>query len=72
MDPRTRLPSARLHRVDGQKPVPAVADQWARIATPVRSAALQVLSIGVAFAPLVAVVALAIGLLWSAGMSGSP
>ena len=67
-----KIPNARLHRVDGHRPAQAVGARWTQLVEPVRSSAVQGFRVVIAFSPLFAVVAFAIILLWTAGMSGSP
>ncbi|MBT8491995.1 MAG: hypothetical protein KJO07_02950 [Deltaproteobacteria bacterium] len=65
------LPSARIVREDGIKPASSWDGDQLR-ATRIWRGASYLLGMAGAFAPLVAVVALAIMLLWSAAMAGSP
>jgi hypothetical protein len=71
--PLSPLPSARVIRENGVKPTAGWGDELRTHAlTPVWNGIRHALGLAGAFFPLVAVVALAVMLLWSAAMAGSP
>lgn len=67
------IPHARLHRVDGQRPQRSFeVRKWTQSLQPVREGLSQAAYVVTGLAPIFAVVGLALLLLYTAAMNGSP